>query len=215
MSARPGHGAGFSRTSIEAAWRSKPSARAIGAPARASAAGRGADADLAHAPAEVARAELRGEARRAAGRQRVVRARDVVAERGARSRARRTRAGAAHARRERLGVGADELEVLGREGLGEGQRGLEVGGVDERRGRVARVEVDRVEQRRRRRCTAQTIVPAPCSAWAARSMRTSAGSAPAAGQHEHVAGPGEAVDPDVAARPAAWPPARRGCRGRR
>ena len=41
ISARACHGAGFSRTSIDAAWRSKPSARAIGAPARASAAAAG------------------------------------------------------------------------------------------------------------------------------------------------------------------------------
>ena len=37
----PAHRAPFSRTSIEAAWRTKPSARAIGAPARASAAAAG------------------------------------------------------------------------------------------------------------------------------------------------------------------------------
>ena len=41
MSACAGHGAGFSRTSIDAAWRSKPSARATGAPARASASAAG------------------------------------------------------------------------------------------------------------------------------------------------------------------------------
>ena len=38
---RSRHGAGFSRTSIDAAWRSKPSARATGAPARASASAAG------------------------------------------------------------------------------------------------------------------------------------------------------------------------------
>jgi hypothetical protein len=47
----------------------------------------------------------------------VVRPGDVVAERG-RPRADEHAPGAAHARRERLGLGAHELQVLGRERLG-------------------------------------------------------------------------------------------------
>ncbi|MEA2227819.1 MAG: hypothetical protein QOF04_1449 [Solirubrobacteraceae bacterium] len=43
---------------------------------------RGPDPHLAHAPAEVPRPELGGEPRRAAGRQRVVGAADLVAEGG-------------------------------------------------------------------------------------------------------------------------------------
>ena len=55
----------FSRTSIEAAWTDEALGPAIGAPARGERARRVADAHLAHAPAEVARADS-PEAKRAA-----------------------------------------------------------------------------------------------------------------------------------------------------
>ena len=111
-----GHEAGFSRTSIDAAWSSKPSARAIGGAARASAPRPRPDAHLAHAPAEMAGPRPGGEARRAAGGQRVVGARDVVAEGGRALAADEQAAGVAHAWGERLGGRADELEMLGRGG---------------------------------------------------------------------------------------------------
>ena len=166
----------------------------------ASAPAAGADPHLAHAPPEVAR---RRAARRTAPRRRSAacgssprRSRRTPC----RSRARRTaQPGAAHARRERLGRGADELEVLGGEGLGERERGLEVGRVDERGRRVARRSSsiasssagssltgahDRARRRarpgRRGRCSRAPGRPRPT-----RARRTSRG-------------PGEAVDADVA-----------------
>ena len=90
---------------------------------------------------------LRPEAKRAAPSvgQRVVRTRDVVAERGAGGVADEQAAGGAHARRQRLRGLARELQVLGRERLGEGQRGLHVVGehlapaaVERRRGSPGR-----------------------------------------------------------------------------
>ena len=95
---------------------------------RASAGAASCDPDLGHAAPEVADVEAGGEARGALGRQRVVRARDVVAERGAGCVADEQAAGGADARRERLGRVARQLQVLGRERLGEGQRGLHVVG---------------------------------------------------------------------------------------
>ena len=92
-----------------------------GAAARASSAAV-ADPDLAEAAAEVPGRQRRGEPRRAVRRQHVVRAGDVVAERGARVRADEHAAGvgdrAAPGPRRR----ADELQVLGGERLGERER---------------------------------------------------------------------------------------------
>ena len=106
-----------------------------------------ADPHLAHPPAEVPRAQPGGKARRAAGRQAMVGAGDVVAE-GGRSREPHEHAsGAAHARRKRLLSSADQLEVLGRELVGEREAGLHVGHVHERRHRLARIELDRIEER--------------------------------------------------------------------
>ena len=61
----------FWRASIDSAWTVKPSARATGAPARASGAGGAVDVHLGHAPAEVARRQRRtrsGPRRRSAAR---------------------------------------------------------------------------------------------------------------------------------------------------
>ncbi len=86
-----------------------------------------ADVDLAHAAAEVGHGEAGGEAGGAVGGQRVVRAGHVVAERRRGGGADEQAAGAGHARRERLGGLPHELEVLGRQRLGEGERAFEVG----------------------------------------------------------------------------------------
>ena len=180
----------FSRTSIEAAWTREalgPRDRRAGAGERG---GRGADPDLAHAPAEVAR---RRAARRTGPRRRSA-ACGSSPRRSRRtpwplSRADEHAAGAAHARRERLGRGADELEVLGGEGLGEGEGGLEVGRVDERR-RAASPgsSVDRVQQRRRRRDRRTRPCPSPCSAWAA-GRGHELGVGPGRGEHDTSLGP--------------------------
>ena len=156
----------------------------------------GADPDLAHAPAEVARAQPRGEARGPAGGQRVVRAGHVVAEGGARSRrptktqpALRTRGASSSA------LGADRARGA------RARRPRRSPAPPRGRGRPpARAAAWPRGRRRSRRAapasslTAQTMVPSPCSAWAARSIATSAGSAPSRGQHEHVGRSREAVD---------------------
>ena len=66
------------RASIDWAWSSNPSARAIGAAARASSAASSPIRTSAIAPAEVSRRQRRGEPRRPVGRQHVVGAGDVV-----------------------------------------------------------------------------------------------------------------------------------------
>ena len=73
----------LTRRAIEAAWAGKPSACAIGTPARRQRGRRVVEPDLGHPAPEVAHVEAGGEARGALGGQRVVRTRDVVAERGA------------------------------------------------------------------------------------------------------------------------------------
>jgi hypothetical protein len=93
--------------------------------------GRPADADLGHPAAEVRDGEAGGEARRAVGRERVVRTRHVVAERRAALGADEQAARARDARGERLRRLPHELQVLGRQRLREGQGGVEPGGVDE------------------------------------------------------------------------------------
>ena len=107
---------------------SKPSARAMGAPARRAPPPRGPIRTSAMRRRKHAGRQAGGEARGAAGGQRVVRARDVVAEGDPALAPDEHAAGRSDARGERLGRGAGQLEVLGREGLREGQRGLGVGG---------------------------------------------------------------------------------------
>ena len=53
------------------------------------------------------------------------------------------------------------------------------------------------EQLSRRSRSRSTSVPGPCSAWASRSSASGSGSAPGVGDHDQVARPGEAVDPDL------------------
>ncbi len=136
------HARGFSRISIDAAWCSEALGtrdRRSGARERGSGA---ADAHLGHPPPEVPGGQPGGEARGAPGRQRVVGAGHVVAERRAGLPAHEQAARPAHARRQGLRRSARELEVLGRERLAEGQCGRHVGG-EHLRGRAA----ERVQQR--------------------------------------------------------------------
>ena len=167
----------------------------------------GPDADLGHAPPEVARGQAGREARGPAGGQRVVRAGHVVAERRAGLDADEQAAGAAHARRQRLGGGARQLQVLGRERLRERQRRLHVGGQHSGAGQ-------RVEQRGVvAHGDGQRAGPVLGLGQEVEPQRR--GVRVAGGDHGQVAGPCEAVDPHGAPRPGAWPPAPRGCRGRR
>ena len=176
---------------IEAAWAGKPSAsrdRHAGGGQRGR---RVAQADLGHPAPEVADVEAGGEARGALGRQRVVRTRDVVAERGPGGVADEQAAGAADPRRERLGRRARELQVLGRERLGERQRGLHVVGEHLRRrprapSRIAWVVADRDGQR----ALAVLGLGVRGRARAPRRRR------PSVAITVRSDGPGEAVDPD-------------------
>ena len=102
--------------SIDWAWNSKPSARAIGAAARASALVV-VDPNLGEHAAEVLRTEGGCEARGTARGQRVVRAGDVVAEGGAGTDEEAARVGDAWG--ELLGQRAEQLEVLRSKGLRE------------------------------------------------------------------------------------------------
>ena len=97
------------RARIDSACTAKPSASAIGTPARASAAAASPMRTSVIRRRKWRDGQAGGEARRAVGRQRVVRARDVVAERGRARGADEQAAGARDARRERLGGRADEL----------------------------------------------------------------------------------------------------------
>ena len=214
------------RASIDSACTSKPSARAIGAPAAASFSAAVADPHLGHPAPEVARREHRGEARRAAGRQHVVGAGDVVAERGRARGADEQAAGAAHQRRERLDLRADQLQVLGRERVRELERLARVGDLDERERGVAdrrALDDERVELRgervadaraaarpRRRGCPRRAR---PGRACRARRVRSSRSADVRAERDQQVARAGEAVDADDRPRAGAWPPARRGCPG--
>ena len=226
-------GVAFSRmrASIDSAWTHE----ALGAgdrraPAAASRRRRVADAHLADMRRRKCRRRQR--ARRSARRRR-------WAGRGwSRRRSRRTRCpprgptnrqpGAGDRGRERLGVGADELQVLGRERLREARAPRRASAACDEHGRGATPSAarrERLELRgRARRSTSASVataatseLPGPCSAWASRSSaHGSRRSAPSpASDDEQLARPREAVDPDVARAPGAWPPARRGCRGRR
>ena len=139
----------------------RPSSSAIvaTAPARRDAAAR-VELDDRHALDEVARRQTLTEARRTAGRQHVVGAGGVVAEgrRGARSD--EDRAGVAHPRHERGGVGHVQLEMLGSEGVHqlEGRRrvaaghdGDAVGAADRARRRAGRPRLRRGRPALRRR----------------------------------------------------------------
>ena len=208
------------RASIERAWSSNPSARATGAAARASSAAAVADPDLGEPAAKVSGDSP--EANRAApsGGQDVVGPGDVVAERRGRGGADEHAAGSSDPRRERLGVFADELQVLGSERL---RRARAPARRPRRRRAAPTAPVSRHVRRARR--GARRAVRAPPRR---RPQRPGA-----------VLGLGEQVQRErigigVAGRrprtgrsarrtrrsrrrqtPGAWPPARTGSRGRR
>src|SRR5689334_5288096 len=81
-----------------------------------------ADPYLAEAAKEMTRGQCRGEPRGPVRREHVVRACDVVPKRRAGIRPYEQASGVGRTRRERLGLGADELQVLGGERLSQGQR---------------------------------------------------------------------------------------------
>ena len=121
------------------------------------------------------------------------------------SRPTNTQPGAADPRRERLGLGADELEVLGRERVGERERALEVRRRHERDDASPTSARSAPSALRARRATLAASgdrprpgCPAPCSAWAQQVERDRArASASRVGDHDQLAGPGEAVDADL------------------
>ncbi len=195
-----GHGRPFSRTSMDAACRSNPSARASAASGRCQGARGAADADLAHAAAEVTDVEAGGEACGPARRQRVVGAGDVVAEGGGTRRADEEAAGGAHLRGQRLRRGALQLQVLGRERLGEGERRRRVRHADEReRGAaVAGVRQPGADVVEERVVLADGDRERPLAVLGLGEQvdRDERRVGSLGGDHEHVARTGEAVDAD-------------------
>ena len=179
---------------------------------------------LSHAPPEVARRQRGREARGAARGQHVVGARHVVAEGGRARGADEHAAGGAHARRERLGLRADELEVLGRDRFGEGERrrrGCSVHEHEAARRRTGRADASQrpelaaISSRRSAEGeTAITGLSGPCSAWASRSSATRRGVGAGAGITTSSLGPAIPSMPTWP-RPGAWPPGRRRCPARR
>ena len=212
--------------------RAPPAARAARRPARAGASVRRAGADHARALDEVVDAERRREARGAAGRQHVVRAR-----RGSRRtpRARacpRKIAPACRMRRAPALAGrAPQLEVLGREPVRRARsprrrsrrRRWRRGGAARaaaiaRRGSAAswrRAPPPPRGASRRSASRRSARRSGSCSACASRSAATSAGSAVRVGDDQHLARPGDHVDVDAAEARAAWRSRRRRCPGRR
>ena len=191
------HGRAFSRSRIDCAWTTKPSAsgdRHAGLRQR----GRGvADPHLAHPPAEVPRAQPGGEARRAAGRQAVVRTGDVVAE-GRRPRTRRrTRsrrcARAARAPRPRRPISS---RCSGANAFASSSPASMSGSSTSAHDRVTGIELDRIQEVR--------IVarghhdrPWPMLRLCGQIERRNSRDSPPSCEHQHVGRAGEAVDADV------------------
>ena len=183
------------RASIDSACATNPSARAI-ARSRPRQLLRRSHAHLGHRAPEGARGQRRREPGRAAGGEHVVGARHVVPERRPGGRAHEQASRAAHPRRQALGSVAHELQVLGRQILDEGQRGLEVGRVDEnRRGAGASASGSAsASSRSADGDTATTRLAGPCSAWASRSAATRRGVGRLVEHHRELARAGEGVD---------------------
>ena len=165
---------------------------------------------------ECARPERAAEARRAAGRQHVVGARGVVAERGRPAGADEDAAGDPAAGARLVGALEGELEVLGRERVGELERSARApgavtsaSGASATLGRSAASSLDalgdRVEQRRRSGEITTSRPSSPCSAWAQRSSASQLGVAVPSATTTSSLGPGDPVDPDPRRRPGAWP----------
>ena len=156
------------------------------------------------------------EGRRATARAGSARRRPWAARGWSRRRSRRTpcraagadehAAGARERVGQRLGLGADQLEVLGRDLLGERERLRERPARHHRERRSAtsgarRQALGLGRPRRaapRRARYRHSGLSAPCSAWASRSSATSSGSAPSAATTTSSLGPGEPVDAHVA-----------------
>ena len=169
------------------------------------------------------RAQRPGEAPGAAGRQHVVGAGGVVAEGGRAVAARRRRSRpSSTALGEQRRVLLDQLEVLGREGVGEVDRVAGVGDLDQRQRRVVDARPlggdalgrlgDRVEHappRRRRRPAAVGAV----LGLRAEVERDPLGVGVVAGDHHQLGGAGERVDPDPPGDAAASPLGPRRCPG--
>ena len=179
-------------------------------PRRGERCGSRADVDLGHRAAEVARRERRGEARGAAGRQHVVGAGDVVAERRRAVEAHEQAAGAADLRRERLDLGSDQLQVLGREARwrarsprGRRRPSTIANAASPTVGRSTTSCSSVVASASQTACdgaAATTRLPSPCSACASMSSaarRSSSSPAAASSSDQQVAGAGEAVDADA------------------
>ena len=199
-------GAGDRRAGARAA---RPGPR----PARSAPRPSGAGSGAARAP--------RRSAPRSAGRQHVVGAGDVVAEGGAAEAADEQAAGPRDALGQRLGARAHELEVLGGEGLREGERRVEVGRVDQPGGRLRpgpappRAPPRRASSAVGRWATARDRALGPVLGLGEQVERDErpprrrrrgsrrARSARRSRRSRHVG------------RPGAWPPGRRRCRARR
>ena len=212
------------RASIDCACSSKPSARAIGAAGAGQLGGAVADPHLGEAAAEVRGGQPGGEARRAVGRQDVVGAGDVVAERGRRRRRRRTGSRRACTRGASASAPAPtSSRCSGANASASASACVEVGGLDEPRDRAglrraaSSARCERVEQLARpaRRATTSAARRRARPGRAGRARASSSVGVAGRRSTSRSLGPGEAVDPDVARRPGAWPPARTGCPGRR
>ncbi len=209
------------RASIDRAWSSKPSARATGAAARASAPGvrdphlGEACGGSAPASAPTRTAPRRSSAGCGSSRRcsRRTRSPDVaptntqparVIARRQRLRARRRPAAGARARTPRRASSACVGVARPRPA---------------RRPRRCRAPADAPPRARRaasatsRRAT--TSVPGPCSAWASRSSASGPVSTPRVGDHAAGRSGRRSRRSRPGRTPGAWPPARTGCRGRR
>ena len=166
-----------------------------------------------------------GEARGAAGGQHVVGPGDVVAERRAGARADEDAARARHAIGQRLGLVADQLEVLGRELLGEPQRARRRPARRHRQQRVGRPSAARrrAARRPRRPCPAGAASGEISHERAVRAVlglrqqveRDQLGSASLGRDTTQLARPRHAVDADLAEHLALGLLRPTGCRARR
>ena len=164
---------------------------------------------------EVEHREARGEARRARGRQHVVRAGDIVADHLRRMPPEEDRAGIADSCGERLRVGDGELEMLRRDAVDQ----MLAPARDPRRRMIApksrQLARGDLAARKRRELPLDRrldrVAPAPlssvmriacaavsCSAWARRSAAIQAGSLSRVGDDEHLRRAGDHVDADLA-----------------
>ena len=159
-------------------------------------------------------AQRRGEARGAGRRQHVVGAGHVVADDLGRVGAHEDGARVAHARQQRGGDAHHQLQVLGRQPVGDVDRGVQIGhqhegavrgqrlGGDGPAGQPPRAARPAPPPRRGSSSGASVISSAraigSCSAWASRSAAIQAGSAAPVGDHHDLAGARHHVDADVA-----------------